>query len=77
MTLFSVMFGFLSLYFLCISQRFSASVTVVVYLGGLVAKSGLTCDSMHYSPPGSPCPWDFPGKNAGMGSISFSRVSSS
>ena len=55
MTLFSVMFGFLSLYFLCISQRFLVSVTVVVYLGGLVAKSGLTlvtpCTIANQAPP--------------------------
>ena len=25
------------------------------------------CDSIDGSPPGSPCPWDSPGKNTGVG----------
>ena len=25
------------------------------------------CDPMHWSPPGSSCPWDSPGKNTGVG----------
>ena len=25
------------------------------------------CDPMDHSPPGSSCPWDFPGKNIGVG----------
>ena len=25
------------------------------------------CDPMNYSPAGSPSPWDFPGKNTGVG----------
>ena len=25
------------------------------------------CDPIHCSPPGSPCPWDSPGKNTGVG----------
>ena len=29
------------------------------------------CDSMDCSPPGSSCPWDFPGKNTGVGSHSL------
>ena len=36
--------------------------------GGLVAKSCPTlCDTVDCSPPGSLCPWDFPGKNTGVG----------
>ena len=32
------------------------------------AKSSRTlCDPMDYSPPGSSCPWDSPGKNTGVG----------
>ena len=34
----------------------------------LVVKSWPTlCDPMEYSPPGSSCLWDFPGKNTGVG----------
>ena len=34
----------------------------------LVIKSWPTlCDPMEYSPPGSSCLWDFPGKNTGVG----------
>ena len=32
------------------------------------AKSGLTLDAMDCSPAGLLCPWDFPGKNNGVGS---------
>ena len=31
-----------------------------------------SCDSMDYSPR-LLCPWNFPGKNTGVGCISFSR----
>ena len=38
----------------------------------LVAQSCLIlCDSMDYNSPGSSCPWNSPGKNAGVSSYSL------
>ena len=42
-----------------------------------VTRSCLTlCDPMDCSPPGLLCPWDSPGKNPGVGCVSFSRGAS-
>ena len=41
------------------------------YHAAAAAKSFQSCptlrDPIDGSPPGSPCPWDFPGKNTGVG----------
>ena len=41
---------------------------ISIYVFAAAAKSCLTLwDPIDGSPPGSPCPWDSPGKNTGVG----------
>ena len=39
----------------------------VCVLGWLQLKCPTLCDPVDHIPPGSVCPWDFPGKNTGVG----------